>query len=111
MPRAFNLNVIQGDNAVGLTAAGTTQGTATIASADHVTVTTVTSTNRGVILKAGDDRSIRTVVNADSADTLYVYPWSGAAFNGAAANLHLALPPQTSALFIQHSPTVIAAIF
>ena len=106
-----NLKYINGDWATGLTAAGTTQGTATTATADHIEVTTVTSSDYGVILKAGSAGQDRSVINADATEVLYVYPWSGAAFNGQTADAPLALPAGRAAWFKILSPTKIVAIY
>lgn len=107
MARSFNQLYINGDTVQGVTATGTTQATAAICPADHVEVTVVTASNRGVILTESAFGHIKSVINADSTETLFIYPWVGAAINGQAANLYLALPPGRGALFMCMSPTKI----
>jgi hypothetical protein len=51
------------------------------------------------------------VCNADSADDLNVYPWSGAQLNGATANLPVTLPAGRSAWFFVHTQTKIACFY
>ncbi len=90
--------------------AGTTQATASVALADHVSVPTVTS-GAGVILLPGNGGDIRSVLNADQSTQLLVYPPVGSQFNGITVNLPLTLPPAKGALFVFTSPTTIMAIF
>lgn len=96
-----NLNdpqFIDGDFATGVTAAGTTQGTATTLPANHCIVTTVTDAANGVVLKALARGEVFSVANGDGAgavggQALKVYPPSGASFNGMTANDPITLPP------------------
>lgn len=88
---------ILGDVSASQTASGTTASDATTAVADHVQVPTV-SAGQGVILKVGNAQDFRSVCNSSSA-SLYVYPPSGAAFNGKAANAAIDLPAGACALF------------
>jgi len=111
MPRAFNLAYVHGDTATGATATGTTSATALSAPADHVEVTTVTTTNNGIILRAGAPGETRTVVNADATESLKVYPPSGAAFNGYTADIPVVLPAYSAASFRILTSTKIAATF
>lgn len=90
--------------------AGTTQATASVCLADHVSVPTVGSA-QGVILTPGNGGDIRSVTNADQDTWLTVYPPVGSQFNGITANDPLTLPPGKAALFIFTSPTTIMAIF
>jgi hypothetical protein len=109
--RQFNAKYILGDWEAAQSAAGTTSATATTLKADHNWVATVTDAANGVILKAAPPGSVLSAVNADAGQAMNVYPWSGANFNGATADLPVTLPPNTSALFFVHSNTKIAAFF
>lgn len=89
---------IDGDYATGITAAGTTQGTATTLPANHCLVSTVTDAANGVVLKALPVGEVFSVANGDGAgavgaQTLKVYPPSGSSFNGMTANDPINLPP------------------
>jgi len=92
------------------TAAGTTQATAAVCVADHVTVTAVAAGD-GVILKPANGGDLFCVANGDSTDSLLIYPPVGSSFNGTAANTALTLPAGRGALFIFITPTQINAIF
>lgn len=92
----------------GITAAGTTQGTATACTADHEIVTTATE-GQGVILLPGIPGAERSVANQTSVG-IVVYPPSGAALNGKSANAGVTLPPNKAALFIFLSATVVSMI-
>ena len=111
MARAFNLKSIIGDTGSAMTAAGTTQGTATELPAGIVAVGTVTSSANGVKLRAQGPGTMSIVSNEDSADDLMVYPWSGASLNGETADLALTLPSGRAALFVEITATKIAAIY
>ena len=96
-------NVIGGGVGAGLvatsvSAAGTTQGTATELSSQDSEITTVED-GAGVILSklivAGEEQ---TVFNA-GANALKVYPPSGMSFNGLSANTHMTLAVNTGVLF------------
>lgn len=110
MARAFNLKTIIGDTGSAVTAAGTTQGTATSLPAGIVAVGTVTSSAQGVILRAQGPGTMSVVSNEDSVEDLKVYPWSGASLNGATANLPLVLPTKMAAIFVEITSTKIACI-
>lgn len=88
-----------GDTAATMTAAGTTAGTAATVTADHVLVTVVTTSARGVILRALDAGKESWIANADSNEPLYVYPPSGAQFNGQTADLYALVPSGKAAAF------------
>jgi hypothetical protein len=90
---------ILGDVSDAQTAAGSSQSDASIMVADHVQVASLTE-GQGIILRAGNTNDMRSVANCDSADTLLVYPPSGASFNGASANAAIDVPARTAALFI-----------
>lgn len=109
--RQLNLQYMLGDSATGVTAAGTTAATATTLTADHSLVETVTSSANGVILKPGSARDIRSVHNADSADNLFVYPPSGAQFNGLTADFPLMLPAGHGAFFFFYSSAKIGVSY
>ena|SRR3990167_6124661 len=109
--RQFNLNYMLGDTETGQAAAGTTAATATTLTADHNWIATVTSAANGVILKERPARSFMSVTNADSADALSVYPWSGANFNGETADYPVVLQTGTTAWFFVFSNTKISAAF
>ena len=99
-----------GDTAATMTAAGTTSGTAATVTADHVLVTVVTTTARGVILRPLDAGKEAWIGNADSAEPCYVYPPSGCQFNGQTADLHFMLPAGKAVAFKFISATQILAV-
>lgn len=108
--RQFNLKYVLGDWESGQAAAGTTQATGTTLTATHNWVGTATGAD-GVVLKEHPPGSMMSVANADSADGMYVYPWSGASLNGATANVGILLPAGHAALFFVHSSTKIAVVY
>jgi hypothetical protein len=89
-----------------VSAAGTTQGTATAISADVVVVTTVGS-GAGVVLPLVGHGSM-TVFNA-GANVLKVYPGSGASITPLSANTAMTLPINTAVTFTWVSVTQIVA--
>ncbi|WP_428331965.1 hypothetical protein [Novosphingobium sp.] len=100
-----------GDVAAGLTATGTTQGTALALSANFNQVTTVAA-SAGVVLPAISAAPSLGVSNGDSievfnqgANALAVYPPVGSTINSLAANTALSVAAAKSARFIQLSPT------
>lgn len=99
MARSFTLGGIEGDAVVTMTATGTTSTTAATVTADHVMVDTVTTTNRGVILRAMDAGQEAWISNGDDTEALYVYPPSGGKFNNKTADLHVLIPSGKSASF------------
>lgn len=108
MARSFNQQFINGDGDATVVAAGTTQATATTCPADHVQVLSGTG---GVVLVEGSYGSLKSVANNSTTVSIYAYPWSGAKFNGQAANAGLLLPPGHAALFICQTPTLITAVY
>jgi hypothetical protein len=88
--------------AVGITAAGTTQGTATALTATINIVTTVSS-GTGVILPSG----IRTVIMHRGANPLLIYPPSGGQLEALGTNVAFLLQPGADAtiLFDPNNPT------
>ncbi len=99
MPRAFSLGALEGDTVVTLTATGTTAGTAALVTADHLMVDVVTTTNRGVILRAMDAGQEAWIANGDSTETLFVYPPTSCKFNNQTADLYCSVPAGKSASF------------
>lgn len=82
----------------GVSAAGTTQGTATLLSSLINRITTV-GANAGVVLPASAAGLIITVINS-GANTLSVYPDTGSTINGLGTNIPTLLPVgQTVTLF------------
>ena len=95
----WNPGGVSGDVAVGLTAAGTTQGTATVMTADNVSVTTSTGAANGVLMKIGNEsENISLVVSGSAAYGVNWYPPSGMQLNYATANLPLYVPPGRAAI-------------
>lgn len=92
MARNFTLGAIEGDTVVSMTATGITAATAATVTADHVMVDVVTTTNRGVILRAMDAGQEAWISNGDSTEALYIYPPSGCKFNNQTADLHVLVP-------------------
>jgi hypothetical protein len=74
-----------------VSAAGTTQGTATALTASYNVVTTAAA-NSGVILPAATTAGWSVTVVNRGANAVNVYPASGAAIDGAAANVAISLP-------------------
>lgn len=106
----FNPRWFLGDFDTSVSAAGTTQATATILTGDWSKVSTVGAL-AGVVLVEAPFPSPKGVMNAAAANELRVYPWSGAAFNGRTVNDPLVLPVGRAALFVCLSSTDIFAIF
>ena len=102
---------VDGDFAAAVSAAGTTQGTATTLPANHNLVTVVTDSANGVILKALAKGEVFSVANGDAAQSLKLYPPSGAAFNGMTANDPLTLPVGFCAMGRFVSKTVILVTY
>lgn len=90
------------------TSAGTNQGTATTVAGDDCFLASVGS-GTGVILQAGGGDGV--ISNGDSANTLLVYPPSGAAFNGGGANNAVSLPAGRAMYYRFITSTIIAAVF
>lgn len=99
-----------GDVGTDIAAAGTTQGTATTMTGDHNRVTSATAGSaQGVILKAGNALSPRTVSNQTAVD-IVVYPPVGAQLNGYTANAGITIPAYKAAIFLFTSSTNITVI-
>jgi hypothetical protein len=86
--------------ATGLTAAGTTQGTALALSGNNSTqeVTTAAS-GTGVKLPTASATSVVTIINR-GANSITVYPATSGIINGQSANTGYTLPSNSSAVFI-----------
>lgn len=110
MPLGSNLPFLRGASSETQTTAGSTQATAAQMVADHVSVPNAGS-GEGVILPAANASDWFTCTNADQTDGFFLYPPSGAAFNGETADAPLTMPPGSAALFVFTSPTKIIAIF
>lgn len=76
---------IAGDVATGITAAGTTAGTATQLSAVYNAVTVATASAYGVKLPATEVGALCFVANDDGADTITVYPPTSSTIDGSAS--------------------------
>lgn len=98
---------IGGQGATGLTATGSSQGTALALVASNNQVTT-TAASTGVILPAVQGGEEVWVYNG-GASSLSVYPPTGAAINSGAANAAFAVATTKSAVFKFVSSTVILA--
>ena len=85
----------------GITAAGSTQGTATALTKEINVVSTVSSGANGVVLPAAVAGMVL-IINNTSANTLNVYPATGAAINSGSAN---AAYSHSSAASIQYYAT------
>lgn len=91
---------ITGSRALTVTAAGTTQGTATALTAAVNVVTTCTEAASGVILTAYAAGDSIMVCNATTSN-LRVYPPVGGTLSGASANVPLTMAPNSSEEFVQ----------
>jgi hypothetical protein len=99
---------ICGDVATAITAAGTTQATATaLAAAKNYVSTTAAST--GVLLPQGNGGDIVFVYNG-GANTLAVYPPVGSQINNLAANTAVSVATLKSAYFEYASATQLASL-
>ena len=89
------------DVTTGISAAGTTQGTATALTSLVNEVDTVTGAAAGVVLPAVTSFIGMTiwVVNTDSSDTLTVYPASGEGFGGESVDAGISLTAGSSGAF------------
>lgn len=88
---------INGDFNTAVSAAGTTQATATELKSSTNSVTTVAASS-GVILSACDIGDDQTVYNATTT-ALNVYPDTGSTINQLSANTQIVLAPYTGAFF------------
>lgn len=95
--------------------AGTTQATATAVQDKVVLTATFGITANGAVLveKNCADLGFGTIYNgnADTGSNLYVYPWSGAAFNGQSANSAVIVPPGKGMRWEYLTSTKIGVIF
>jgi len=80
------------DQAGNLSAAGTTQGTATAITATISNVTPADTNNRGVILPAATVGKRRRIVNTSTSFAVNVYPASGETIDGQSANVADSVP-------------------
>ena len=87
----------------GITASGTTQGTATAISTSYNIVTT-TPSGTGVILPTATT-GMKVIVVNKGANTLNVYPGTGAAIDGASTNTAVTIPTGTSVTYEASSST------
>jgi len=95
--------------ATGLTATGTTQGTALALTTETSDVTTVAA-NTGVILPAYVQTGARFVVRNRGANTLKVYPPTGVAINALGANVAYSIPFGGTATFVWVSSTLLISV-
>ena len=89
--------------ATALSAAGTTQGTATVLTASFNVVSTV-SASQGVSLPAPEAGEILLIAN-QGANTLSVYPASGHSINNLSTNASQSLATDTRRLYFATSST------
>lgn len=93
-------------------AAGTSQATAAVLTADRVMITTVTQGSADcVILSARNLGDRQIICNGSTVDNLYVYPQVGGKINNASINAYLELPPNTAAQFEYVSSVNVFAFF
>lgn len=88
----------------GISAAGTTQGTATLVQADANLVSTA-SASQGVILYNGDVGDSCFVYNDNTGVGIYVYPPVGSTINGLTTNAGMVLPNNSQVFLIKVSAT------
>lgn len=88
----------------GISAAGTTQGTATLVQADENLVSTA-SAGQGVILYNGDVTDTCFIYNDATGTGFYVYPPVGGSINQLATNAGMNLPNNTHAMFFKVTAT------
>lgn len=99
-----NLTALQLPTSSGISAAGTTQGTATALVSDITQVSTVGS-GQGVILPSSEPGKIFRVVNK-GANALLVYPPSGSQINALAANAGFSLAVDAAQEFFCATTTI-----
>jgi hypothetical protein len=87
-----------------VTAAGTNQGTAQ-ALTSQVNIVRTVAAGSGVILSSSAANFMMWVKNQDSADTLKLYPNSGAAINDLAANASIDIFPGQTLVLVAESAT------
>ncbi len=110
MPLGSRLPYLTGATNTAQTTSGSTQATAAPMIGDHASVPNA-GNGEGVILPQANASDWFTIANEDAADSFFVYPPSGAAFNGKSTNEPLTLPPNMAALFIYVSPTKIICLY
>lgn len=89
-----------------VTAAGTTQGTATALLKDiNVVTTSTTGVNDGVILPVSTGGYRIIVINQDGVDAVKVYPAASSCINGGAAGVPFSIPPGARLEFVSTSAT------
>jgi hypothetical protein len=98
--------------ATALSPAGTSQTDAAPITTKHALVASFTA-GAGIRLlqKQSAEFEWGTIFNGDSEDAVLVYPWSGAAFNGQAANAPLTLPAGKGAMWVYLNATTLGVIF
>lgn len=94
----INTPVISFSNAAAVSAAGTTQGTATALTTDYNNVTTVAA-NAGVILPVAALAGRAITVKNNGVNSLNIYPPSGGTIDALAANTALSIPPGSTEAF------------
>ena len=104
MPAAMAAGDLVSQTATGLTAAGTTQGTALTISADANFVSTVAS-GSGVILYNGMIGDSCFVYNDGGTNALTVYPPVGSKINGLATNGGFLLANNTAVMCLKITAT------
>jgi len=90
---------IAGTLTTGLTAAGTTQGTA-LAITDDINVVTTTALNSGVVLSANLTIGDTVLVSNFGANALSVYPPTGGKIDNGSANAAKSVAANTTLQFI-----------
>jgi hypothetical protein len=90
LPSGVSAPGILGSTSNAVTAAGTTQGTATALTSD-VNIITTAAAGTGVVVPGATSGKYAVVVNR-GANALNVYPSTGHAFDGLAANTAISLP-------------------
>ena len=98
--------------ATSVSAAGTTQGTATLVTTKHVMVETITAaTDRAIVMSEplAADEGWGTIHNATS-EILEVYPPSGYQFNGWTADAYMTIGSYSSVMWVRFDATKIGVI-
>jgi len=90
--------------ASGISAAGTTQGTATTISAD-CNLVSAAAANSGVILYNGDVSDTCFVFNDGTGNGFYVYPPVGSKINNLGTNSGMPLANNTGVMFLKVTAT------
>lgn len=90
--------------ATAISAAGTTQATATALTADCHLVSTAAA-NSGVIVYNGVIGDSQVVFNDNTGNTFFVYPPVGSRVNNLSTNSGVLLAPNTAAIFVKVTST------